>query len=950
MYRELPIDGAEGVFPSMEPNRIKGEVQDTDNGEERREVQEDGVRRSKLSCKDSVYIGFRGRESVVWECQQYVGMKANGLNSGMAGRGFRLGPSRNGGKKWRKMIWRSLQNFCMASQESFKRKRKREADITTYFITKSTSAISASSSTAPTPASSSTEPTFASPSPTPTLSISPKVAELSLPALTSTTDISSIIEAGISHKMTDASKIDFLENCWKPPSNFQFEAVKFKIGQKMKNISFQRSWLEEYKWLRYSNNFKCKGGWCLPCVLCSQLDQIPTEKAVFVKSPFTNFNKSKELLRSHELKKYHKENVQHLYIIRSQMSNPEFRIDSKLNTIATDNIKNNRQVLPTIVDAVMYCAKQQISLRGHRDAKINFNDPAGQNEGNFVALIRLLAKQNLLLKAHVTSGPKNTIYTSKTIQNQIISIAADIIRDYFKSCLTACPHYSIIADETTSNGREILSVCLRLLDTTRDKITKQEVLLDMVDLNRITGESIAFAIRDTLKKEHIQIADCKGQAYDTTASMSSGKKGVQSYIKKWAPKADYQGCVLHSLNLVICRGCKIPAIRNMMDSCMQLFLFFDNSPKRQKFLQQIIAGMAPDTKKHKLKNICATRWSQRHTTFDTLQELYVYIIRTLEEMINPTGDDNIYTKEKDWNWDAETRSMANGLRHTFTSFEHIVSFIIAKQGLEPMCPLVSCLQGEMMDVYHGFQKVDQIVSFYENLRSTVDDYFPHVYDEAKNLAESVNSEEKCPRISGRQSFRANAPALTTSEYYKRNLAIPFLDTISHELASRFGENKRAHFELCSLIPNIISIKNATELNSLTKILTDKWESDLPRPTSLFNELLRWQHLSNNLKKVSSSSSVSYLIQHHADTTFFPNVRELLSILAVLPLGSCEAERSFSCVRRIHSWLRSSMSTDRLSDLCVIAMHSNIPVSTEEIVNRFITLHPRRMQGQSLFSL
>ncbi|KAG1657396.1 repressor of the inhibitor of the protein kinase [Nymphon striatum] len=114
--------------------------------------------------------------------------------------------------------------------------------------------------------------------------------------------------------------------------------------------------------------------------------------------------------------------------------------------------------------------------------------------------------------------------------------------------------------------------------------------------------------------------------------------------------------------------------------------------------------------------------------------------------------------------------------------------------------------------------------------------------------------------------------------------------------------------------------------------------------------LRPSQIDKSEKTVSSSSSVTYLIQHHADTTFFPNVRELLSILAVLPLGSCEAEMSFSCVRRIHSWLRSSMSTDRLSDLCVIAMHGNIPVSTEEIVNRFITLHPRRMQGQSLFSL
>ncbi|KAG1649165.1 hypothetical protein GQR58_029246 [Nymphon striatum] len=47
-------------------------------------------------------------------------------------------------------------------------------------------------------------------------------------------------------------------------------------------------------------------------------------------------------------------------------------------------------------------------------------------------------------------------------------------------------------------------------------------------------------------------------------------------------------------------------------------------------------------------------------------------------------------------------------------------------------------------------------------------------------------------------------------------------------------------------------------------------------------------------------TLTYLIQHHADTTFFPNVRELLSVLAVLPLGSCETERSFSC--QVFDWL------------------------------------------------
>ena len=37
-----------------------------------------------------------------------------------------------------------------------------------------------------------------------------------------------------------------------------------------------------------------------------------------------------------------------------------------------------------------------------------------------------------------------------------------------------------------------------------------------------------------------------------------------------------------------------------------------------------------------------------------------------------------------------------------------------------------------------------------------------------------------------------------------------------------------------------------------------------------------------------------IIANHADEIFFPNVRELLKILAVLPVGSTGAERSFSC--------------------------------------------------------
>ena len=49
----------------------------------------------------------------------------------------------------------------------------------------------------------------------------------------------------------------------------------------------------------------------------------------------------------------------------------------------------------------------------------------------------------------------------------------------------------------------------------------------MCDLTRTTGSAIATAIRNSLQKHAIDIRNCRGQAYDTTASMISDKKGFQ---------------------------------------------------------------------------------------------------------------------------------------------------------------------------------------------------------------------------------------------------------------------------------------------------------------------------------------------------------------------------------------------------------------------------------------
>ena len=129
------------------------------------------------------------------------------------------------------------------------------------------------------------------------------------------------------------------------------------------------------------------------------------------------------------------------------------------------------------------------------------------------------------------------------------------------------------------------------------------------------------------------------------------------------------------------------------------------------------------------------------------------------------------------------------------------------------------------------------------------------------------------------------------------------------------------------MPEVISKNDENTVTSLLNVLKEKWEHIFPLPTAFESQLFRW---SNHWKRQEAMPDefVASIIASHADGNFFPNIRELLKILAVLRIGSTEAERSFSSFRRLHTWLRWTMTTDRLSDLSVIAMHGNTMVALE----------------------
>jgi len=57
---------------------------------------------------------------------------------------------------------------------------------------------------------------------------------------------------------------------------------------------------------------------------------------------------------------------------------------------------------------------------------------------------------------------------------------------------------------------------------------------------------------------------------------------------------------------------------------------------------------------------------------------------------------------------------------------------------------------------------------------------------------------------------------------------------------------------------------------------------------------------------------SQITQHE-----YPQYYKLIQLALTLPIGTAAAERSFSTMRRVKNWLRSTMSEDRLSALALL---------------------------------
>ena len=147
-----------------------------------------------------------------------------------------------------------------------------------------------------------------------------------------------------------------------------------------------------------------------------------------------------------------------------------------------------------------------------------------------------------------------------------------------------------------------------------------------------------------------------------------------------------------------------------------------------------------------------------------------------------------------------------------------------------------------------------------------------------------------------------------------------LDHLESEINSRFTELQSTAAKGMSIVPATLCVTTTAasvkELDKNIDRLVTNYMADLEDDRDLVKEeihqwKIEWQDVAEKNRSNTAASALKA-----CDKRCFPNVKGCF--LCTLPLTSAECERTFSCMRRLKSYLRSTMNAERFNGLAFLA--------------------------------
>ncbi|KAF3847347.1 hypothetical protein F7725_020375 [Dissostichus mawsoni] len=344
--------------------------------------------------------------------------------------------------------------------------------------------------------------------------------------------------------------------------------------------------------------------------------------------------------------------------------------------------------------------------------------------------------------------------------------------------------------------------------------------------------------------------------------------------------------------------------------------FFNQSGKF-KLIFQNIAKSEHGSTFTSLKPLCPTRWTVRTPAIRSVLKQYESVLMALEEMASCSSP--------------ETSAKANGLHGTFLKGNTVLGLLMAEDLMGDLECLNTSLQLRKQTVSGMLEAVDHVKTSMQDKRT--EEHFDVLFSKATAVATKLDLQpiqmphvrKPTKRCTGQAAahIHPDAQSLYRIQFY--NALDTFEQAGFHKLQQL--ENVLLHGDMDKVV------EEYPELNSRL----------LQVQLAMFGANYTYE----------TSSDVASIIREMVPEVrgLFGQVEALVRLLLVVPASSAEVERSFSALRRLKTWLRSSMSQTRLNNVAICHVHQKKldRLDLEGICQSFISANDKRKKAFGSFA-
>lgn len=611
-----------------------------------------------------------------------------------------------------------------------------------------------------------------------------------------------------------------------------------------------------------------------------------------------------------------------------------------IDVIIEENILSEaakwKRLLSRIIDVVIFLGQRGLAFRG---STLRIGDV---HNGNFLGLLELLAHYDPILEEHVTKvevaqqkGERlQAHYLSPESQNEFISMCAARVKRYILDERELAKYYSIMVDATPDSSHiEQTAFILRYLTKDIECYVINERFLAFVDCCQKTGIDIANLIVESLKKYGIPIDDCRGQGYDNAANMSGKYSGAQQHISSVNPLCLYSPCGCHSLNL-----CGADSASSCTEAItyfgmvQTIYNLFSSSPQRWQILQRNIACS--------LHGLSGTRWTDRVASVRPFAAHLPNLKVALQELLS-------------LNLSPKAISEVNGAIKYVSSFTCLVMSSLWLKILVAIDQRNQIIQARKatIDV-----EVSNLKSLLEDLKK-LREKWPSILRECKLVASATNIQDEFPskRKSKRRAnyveIQAHTAESTGEDHsieseeeraFKHDVFYVIVDCVIAGLTTRYVSANSINDLFCFLWQYLELSED--QILQACDVFGKKYTNDVSG-NELKEEVLHLKaiHAANFGSKSLPPLELLSTIRRFKLEEIFSNVCIALRIFCTLPVTVASAERSFSKLKLIKNFLRSTMGQGRLNDLALLSIEAKIAkcIDLQDVINDFAVKKARK---------